>query len=227
MLVEESENLRLVLKDYLKMMGFRVIDYGDGESAIRNYRRDYCDICLLDIGLSRKNEYFTIKELHTLSPELPVIFLSTKDSKEDRIKGFQAGCDDYLTKPFSAEELLLRIEAVLKRYRVNKKRENLKNDIVFNRGNITFNFSNLTLIYGEQIRILTKKEADLLKLLFEHKNKLIPREIFVNEIWGNSKAAMGRSMDVYISKLRSYLTYEPKIELANVHGIGYLLKISE
>lgn len=250
MLVEDSQNLRFVLKDYLEMMGYEVMDYGDGESAIKGYRAGNCNICLLDIGLPQKDGYAVIKELHSLSPDLPVIFVTARDTKEDRIKGFKAGCDDYVTKPFSTEELLLRIEAVLKRYRGENKRNTLHKEIIFNIGDFVFDYSELKLIKGNEIRMLTRKEAQLLKLLYEHKNKLVPREILLKEIWGDSKAAMGRSLDVFLSKIRVYLKseddnipenlisdgkrknryklgHEPKIEVINVHGTGYLLKIRD
>jgi DNA-binding response OmpR family regulator len=249
MLIEDSLNLRLVLKDYFEMMNYEVIDYGDGESAIKGYRNGCCAICLLDIGLPKKDGYAVIKELHSLTPDLPVIFVTAKDSKEDKIKGFKAGCDDYVTKPFSTEELLLRIEAVLRRCGGNNKTDLLQNDVIFTIGDFTFNYSELKLIHGEQIRMLTRKEAQLLKILYEHKNKLVPREILIKEIWGDSKAAMGRSLDVFLSKVRVYLKtdedtpeslnpeggrknkykpgHEPKVEVINVHGTGYLLKIRD
>jgi len=250
MLVEDSQNLRYVLKDYLEMMNFDVIDFGDGESAIRSYKSGLCDICLLDIGLPRKDGYAVIKELHSLTPDLPIIFVTARDTKEDKIKGFKAGCDDYVTKPFSTEELLLRIEAILRRNNNKSKKESLHNEVIFTIGDFAFHFNELKLINGEQVRILTKKEAQLLRLLYEHKNKLVPREVIINEIWGDAKAAMGRSLDVFLSRIRNYLKteeddapnnlnpeggrknkykngYEPKVEVINVHGTGYLLKIRE
>jgi DNA-binding response OmpR family regulator len=251
MLVEDSQNLRLVLKDYFEMMGYDVLDFGDGESAIKGYRNGCCDICLLDIGLPKKDGYVVIKEVHSISPDLPVIFVTERDSKEDRIKGFKAGCDDYVTKPFSTEELLLRMEAILKRCDGgNNKKSILDKEIIFHIGDFIFNYSELKLIKGEEIRMLTRKESQLLKLLYEHKNKLVPREILLREIWGDTKAAMGRSLDVFLSKIRIYLksddddvpetvntgrgrrnkytpTHLPKIEVVNVHGTGYLLRVND
>ena len=250
MLVEDSQNLRLVLKDYLEMMGYEVADYGDGESALKTYQNGSCDICLLDIGLPKKDGYAVIHELHNISPDLPVIFVTAKDTKEDRIKGFKVGCDDYVTKPFSTEELLLRIEAILKRCHANNKKNIIPKEIIFHIGDFIFNYSELILTNGDYVRLLTRKEAQLLKLLYEHKNKLVPREMLIKEIWGDSKAAMGRSLDVFLSKVRTYLKletedtpdhinpdggrknrykagYEPKVEIVNVHGTGYLLKVRE
>jgi DNA-binding response OmpR family regulator len=250
MLVEDSQNLRLVLKDYLEMMGYGVLDFGDGESAIRGYQNGCCDICLLDIELPKKDGYAVMRELRSLSPDLPVIFVTEQDSKEDRIKGFKAGCDDYVTKPFSTEELLLRMEAILRRCNGdNNKKSILDQEVKFTIGDFIFNYSEMKLIKGEDVRMLTRKEAQLLKLLYEHKNKLVPREILLREIWGDSKATMGRSLDVFLSKLRLYLKsdeddvpetvntgrgrrnkfvpkHEPKVEVVNVHGTGYLLRVN-
>ena len=247
MLVEDSQNLRSVLKDYFEMMDYEVVDYGDGESAIKGYRKECCDICLLDIGLPKKDGYAVIRELHSATPNLPVIFVTARDSKEDRIKGFKAGCDDYVTKPFSTEELLLRIEAILRRCGGDNLKNLLVKEIIFNIGDFIFNYSELKLIHGDTVRMLTRKEAQLLKILYDHKNKLVPREILLHEIWGDSKAAVGRSLDVFLSKLRVYLKLEgddapdnlisegrrlkykpgrePNVELVNVHGTGYLLRV--
>jgi len=250
MLVEDSQNLRAVLRDYFEMMNYEVVDYGDGESAIKNYYSGICDICLLDIGLPKKDGYAIINDLHSMNPDLPVIFVTARDSKEDRIKGFKAGCDDYVTKPFSTEELLLRIEAILKRCGVSKTTKSSHSDIIYNIGDFVFNYSEMQLIYKEDVRMLTRKEAQLLKLLYEHKNKLVPRDILMKEIWGDAKAALGRSLDVFLSKLRIYLKleaeysleniniegkrknkfklgHEPKVEIVNVHGTGYLLRIRD
>jgi len=250
MLVEDSQNLRGVLKDYFEMMNYDVIDFGDGESAVKGYHNSLCDICLLDIGLPKKDGYAVINELHSANPDLPVIFVTARDSKEDRIKGFKTGCDDYVTKPFSTEELLLRIEAILRRCGLVERKQNIHNDLILNIGDFVFNYSEMQLIYKENVRMLTRKEAQLLKLLYEHKNKLVPREILMKEIWGESKAALGRSLDVFLSKLRVYIKiedehcsdniniegkrknrfkpgHEPKVEIINVHGTGYLLRIRE
>jgi len=249
-LIEDSQNLRLVLKDYFEMMGYEVADYGDGESALKSYQNGSCDICLLDIGLPKKDGYAVINELHSITPGLPVVFVTGRDSKEDRIKGFKAGCDDYVTKPFSTEELLLRIEAILRRSSESNPKNIIPKEIIFNIGDFVFNYSEMMLIYNEQVRMLTRKEAQLLKVLYEHKNKLVPREVLIKEIWGDSKAASGRSLDVFLPKVRAYFKveeenapdrinpnggrknkyksgHEPKVEVINVHGAGYLLKVRE
>ena len=250
MLVEESLNLRSVLKEYFKMMNYEVVDFGDGESAIKYYQKRGGDICLLDICLPKKDGYAVINALHNISPDLPVIFVTAKDGKEDRIKGFKSGCEDYVTKPFSTEELQFRMEAVLKRCEREHKKGTLNKEGIYHLGNLIFNYSEMKLLKGNQVYLLTRKEAQLLKILYEYKNKLVPREIITKEIWGDSKAATGRSLDVFVSKVRKLLKsdeddvpenlnpkggrrnrykprLEPKVEIINVHGAGYSLIIRD
>ena len=247
MLVEDSQNLRAVLKDYFEMMNYDVIDFGDGESAIKSYKNGCCDICLLNIGLPKKDGYAVFDKLRNVTPELPIIFVTGKDTKEDRLKGVKAGCDDYVTKPFSTEELLLRTEAVLRRRGAEVQKKILHKESVFLLGDIVFNDNELQLTKGERVCLLARKEAKVLKLLYDYKNKLVPREIITKEIWGDSKAASGRSLDVFLSKIRKHLKsleedipqslhtdgsiencIQPsvtKVEIVNVHGAGYLLAI--
>ena len=226
MLIESSENLRFVFKDYLQTMGYHVSDFADGETAMRNYEHGSCDICLLNTELPKKNGYDVIRELHYLTPDLPVIFIAERENKTERIRAFEAGCEDYLPKPFGIDDLLTRVEVVLKRNSVRGKRSNSAAETVFHIGDFTFNYHNKTLSDTLSSKTLTRKEAQLLKLLCEYKNKLIPREIILKELWNESKAANGRSLDVYISKLRLYLQSH-KVEILNVHGNGYLLVISD
>jgi DNA-binding response OmpR family regulator len=226
MLIESSENLRFVLKDCLEKMGYKVSDFADGETAMRSYEHGSCDICLLNTELPKKDGYCVIRELHYITPDLPVIFVTEKERKTERIRAFEAGCEDYLTKPFGIDELLTRIEVVLNRNSIRGKRSNSAAETVFHIGDFTFNYHNKTVSNTLSSRILTRKEAQLLRLLCEYKNKLIPREIILKELWDESKAASGRSLDVYISKLRLYLQSN-KVEILNVHGKGYLLVISD
>jgi len=225
MLVEESRNLRRVLKEYFVMMDFVVKDFGDGKSAIRSYRQDCCDICLIDIDLPKEEGYVILRELHGVTPDLPVVLLSANESKEEKMKGFEAGCEDFITKPFSTDELLLRIETVLKRCeKKQKKSSRLNIENIFKIGDFNFSYNNMTLMNGEYVRMLTRKEAKLLKLLCQHENKPVPREILFKEVWGDTNVVLGRSLDVFISKIRHYLTSDEKIEIVAIHGTGYLLK---
>ena len=224
MLVESSQNLRFVLKDFFETMNYAVVSFGDGESAIRSYKTGFYHICLLDVDLPKKDGYSVNKELHRINPDFPVILLTSSDSKDEKIKCFEAGCHDYVIKPFSTDELLLRVEAILQKSECTGKKNIRHNYDTIQISDFTFNYHNLTLFNDVQSRVLTKKEAQLLRLLHEHQNKLVPREILIKEIWGKSKAVASRSLDVYISKLRSYLISE-KVEIINVHGLGYLLSI--
>jgi DNA-binding response OmpR family regulator len=233
MIVESSQNIPSVLKKFFENLKYEVLVFEDGESAIRGFKRSKCDICLLEVDLPGKDGYRVLAELRNMNPEFPVIFFTSKDSKEDKIKGFTAGCDDYITKPFSIDELLLRMEAVLKRCsKPSRYQMLLTPDIVYFFGDFTFNYSELKLSRGETVQPLTRREAQLLRILYENMNRLVPREVMSREIWGETKTAKGRSLDVYISKIRSYLKtdkeeYENalKVEIVSVHGLGYLLMI--
>ena len=158
--------------------------------------------------------------------DVPIIFLTAKSLKEDRIKGFRSGCDDYITKPFSTEELSLRIQVILKRSMVqglNEKEEPAGFDI----GNYYFDFKNMILRYGTEEKNLTRKENALLKLLCENKDQLLTREAALKSVWGDDDYFIGRSMDVFIAKLRKYLKEDPRISITNVHGIGFRLEVKD
>jgi len=227
MLVIESQNLRAVLKECFKKIDYVIKDFEDGKSAIRGYRHGCCDICLLDIDLSKKDGYEVIKELRCVTPDLPVVFITEKESKDERIKSFEAGCEDYISKPFSTDELLLRLEAILSKCSEKTiKRNTVVQETICNMGEVVINYNEMKLVCGEKVYRLTRKEAELLKILFQHKNKLVPREILLKEIWGDAKAASGRSLDVFISKLRQYFIFNEKVEIVTIHGTGYLLKIT-
>jgi DNA-binding response OmpR family regulator len=249
MLVEDSQNLRYVLKDYFEMLGYEVAEFGDGNSACKAFNRGLFDICILDIIMPERDGYSVMQEIRKLDSEVPVIFLTAKAEKEDRIKGFKLGCDDYVTKPFSTEELSLRIEAILRRTRHHKVTDPLYEEKVYKFGDFVFNYSAMQLIHPKKTRTLTRKEAELLKLLCEHMNKLLPREVILKEVWGDEDYSVGRSMDVFLTKLRSYINiepvkkehlnpnggrhdkylpgFEPKVEICNVHGTGFILKVRE
>ena len=251
MLVEDSQNLRYVLRDYFEMLGYEVADFSDRNSASKAFNRGLFDICILDVMMADKEDGFVLlQEIRKLDSDVPVIFLTAKNSKEDRIKGFKLGCDDYMSKPFSTEELSLRIEAILRRTRRFKEEANpLYDEKIYKFGDFEFNYSAMQLIHPKKTRTLTRKEAELLKLLCEHKNKLLPREVILKEVWGDEDYSVGRSMDVFLTKLRSYITiepvdkehlnpnggrhdkylpgFEPKVEICNVHGTGFILKVRE
>lgn len=250
MLVDDSENLRYVIKDYFELAGYQVVDFKDGEMAAKAYNTGKFDLSIIDIMLPGKDGYTLLQEIRKIDDYTPIVILTSQASKEERIKGFKLGCDDYVAKPFSIEELDLRIQAILKRTRRgNALPKVLYEEKIYKMGNFTFNYSGMQLIHPKITRTLTRKEAELLKLLLDHKNKLIPREIILKEIWGEEDHAVGRSMDVFITKLRSYLhvddeghiapkvqgkrkvvytdNYKPLVEICNVHGTGFMIKVAE
>lgn len=239
LLIEESDNLRAVLKDFFELIKYKVTDFSEGTSALKSLSKEYYDICILDLNIKPHDGFYIMREIAKVDSEIPVILLSSHSEKEFKIKGFKEGCDDFLTKPFSIEELSLRVEAILRRTQKKKneiKRE--KDDTVFYFADFHFNYSTLQLIHPLRTKKLTRKEADLLRLFVLHINNLITRKTIVDEIWGPDNQQMGRSMDVYITKLRSYLNMdmEPKIssdmlvskvEIVNLHGTGFILKVYE
>lgn len=250
MLVDDSENLRYVLKEFLTLSGYEVVDFNDGTVAAKSFNTSIYDLCIIDITEVGKDGFSLLQDIRKIDSDIPIIMLTSSTSKDERIRGFKLGCDDYITKPFSIEELELRIQAILRRCRKNVVAPNhLYEEKIYKLGNFTFNYSGLQLIHPSITRTLTRKEAELLKLLLDHKNKLIPREIIMKEIWGDEDHAVGRSMDVFLTKLRSYLQvddcehimpkvkgkrkvvyqdgYEPLVEICNIHGSGFMIKVKE
>ncbi|MCF8304021.1 MAG: response regulator transcription factor [Bacteroidales bacterium] len=223
LLVEDDPNLSSVLSDYLTMHNYDITLAYDGEAGWTEYKQKTFDLCILDIMLPKKDGFALAKEIREIDKNIPIIFLTAKGMKEDRIKGFQTGCDDYITKPFSSEELGYRIEAILRRCEMPPPSEDKQ--YIYSLGNVRFDPSNLRLYTSSGEKNLTPKEAALLKLLFEHQNNLLPREKALKEIWGDDDYFIGRSMDVFISKLRKYLKDEPSISIVNVHGAGFKLEI--
>ncbi|MBR4135656.1 MAG: response regulator transcription factor [Bacteroidales bacterium] len=250
LLVDDSENLLYVIKDYLELSGYVVYDFMDEKIAERSLSTHSYNLCIIDIMSKGRESFSLLQEIRKNNDLLPVIILTANTSKEDRIKAFKYGCDDYITKPFSIEELELRMRAILRRCSlITNKATAIYEDKIYHMGNFEFNFSSMQLIHPKKTRTLTRKEAHLLQLLLEHKNKLIPREIILKEIWGEEDHSVSRSMDVFLTKLRSYLMiddeshilpkqegkrktiyedgYEPLVEIVNFHGAGYMLKVRE
>ncbi|MDR2978905.1 MAG: response regulator transcription factor [Bacteroidales bacterium] len=249
LLVEDSNNLRFVLRDYFEILDYEVIDFGESVAAMKTFEEGKYDICLLDIMMPDRDGFSLIQDIKRIDPEVPVVFLTAKANKEDKIKGFKLGCDDYITKPFSTEELALRIEAILRRTQKlpRKVEKTLYEEKIYIFGDFEFNYSAMQLTHPTRTRTLTRKEAELLKLLCEHQNKLLPREVILKEIWGEEDYSIGRSMDVFLTKLRSYINiekvpdeylnpeggrrdkykpgFEPRVEICNVHGTGFILKV--
>lgn len=220
LLAEDDENLGLLLKEYLVAKGFDATLFPDGEAAYKGFMKDHYDICILDIMMPKKDGFTLAKDIRTVNAEVPVIFLTAKNLKDDVLEGFKLGADDYITKPFSMEELIFRIEAILRRTAQDTQSQNQQ---IYKLGRYTFDTRKQTLTNGEDVVKLTTKESDLLKLLSQNANKVLERNFALKSIWIDDNYFNARSMDVYITKLRKHLKDEPTVEIINVHGKGYKL----
>ncbi len=220
LLAEDDENLGLLLKEYLVAKGYDADLYPDGEAAYKGFMKEHYDICILDIMMPKKDGFTLAKDIRIVNADIPVIFLTAKNLKEDVLEGFNLGADDYITKPFSMEELILRIEAILRR---TAQESQSNSQQVFTLGKYTFDTRKQTLSEGENMVKLTTKESDLLKLLCQNANKVLERNYALKSIWIDDNYFNARSMDVYITKLRKHLKDEPTVEIINVHGKGYKL----
>ena len=225
LLVEDDPNLSMVLQDYLELQGYRILHCKDGVEGSDVFSKGRFDLCILDIMMPKKDGFTLAEEIRRIDEDIPIIFLTAKSMKEDRIKGFKSGCDDYITKPFSTEELSLRIKAIMKRCMV---RVDSKDDVkIYRIGKYTYDHENMLLIYEEDEKTLTRKENALLKLLVDNMNQLLTREKTLKIVWGDDDYFIGRSMDVFIAKLRKYLKKDPSISITNVHGTGFKLEVKE
>ena len=219
LLVEDDESLGMMLTDYLNMKGFSVEHAVNGRDGLTRFRKGDYDLCLLDVMMPEMDGFTLGKKIKNQTPEMPLIFLTAKSLKIDVLKGFNLGADDYIKKPVDEEELVARIHAVLNR---SQKPPALTDD-VYEIGKFTFDVANQRLSTTADERYLTEMEAHLLKLLCEYKENLLPREYVLKTIWGKSDYFTRRSMDVFISKLRKYLSSDSSISITNVHGSGFIL----
>ncbi|PSK94684.1 response regulator transcription factor [Taibaiella chishuiensis] len=223
LLVEDDSSLGFVIKDNLEENGYEVIFSSDGESGWQQFMRHNVDICLLDVMLPKKDGMALAAQIRKKNEKIPILFLTAKSMDEDRIAGFKAGGDDYITKPFNMEELLLRIEVFLKRTR-KKANEGVER---FELGKLEFDYNNLLLIDGAHKQQLTQKEADLLQYLCLHTNTVVKREDILLNVWGKEDYFLGRSMDVFMTKIRKYLRDVEGVELQTVHGVGFKLVLQK
>ena len=217
LLAEDDQNLGSLLKEYLEMKGYLADLYPDGEKAYKGFTKEHYDLLLLDVMMPVMDGFTLASEVRQINKEIPIIFLTAKALKEDVLEGFAIGADDYITKPFSMEELLFRIEAILRRTRFGKDSETH----LFPLGKYNFDSQKQTLTIGDNSQKLTTKESELLKLLCSHKNKVLERNFALRTIWFDDNYFNARSMDVYITKLRKYLKEDPSVEIINVHGKGF------
>jgi len=224
LLAEDDKNLGNILQAYLEAKGYPAVLCANGKIAYETFKRDDFDFCVLDIMMPEMDGFTLAKKIRKIDKDVPILFLSAKAMQEDRIHGFEVGADDYLTKPFSMEELLLRIQAIMRR---SETSTNEKNKSVFTFGKYTFEYNRQILIFDKKEQKLTSKEAELLKLLCENMNNVLDRTIALNKIWFDDSYFNARSMDVYVTKLRKYLKEDSNVELINVHGVGFKLVVSE
>jgi two-component system, OmpR family, response regulator len=220
LLAEDDENLGSLLREYLIAKKYNADLYSNGELAYKNFVKRHYDLCILDIMMPVKDGYTLAKEIRMTNAEIPIIFLTAKSQKEDILEGFKAGCDDYISKPFSMEELIYRIEAILRR---TNKMGKFNAQKEFAIGQYHFDTEKQLLSYGDKIFKLTTKETELLKLLCLNKNSILERNFALKTIWIDDNYFNARSMDVYIAKLRKYLKEDPAIEIINIHGKGFKL----
>ncbi len=227
LLVEDDPNLSIVIKDYLEMLNYNTTLCKDGEEGLTEFTNGSYNLVILDIMMPKKDGFTVAEDIRKFDEQTPIIFLTAKSLKEDRIRGFQVGCDDYIAKPFSTEELTLRIKAILKRCLMAQNGGANNDQKVFAIGNYTFDYGNMLLTLEDIEKTLTRKEAALLKLLCIYENKLLTRETALKSVWGDDDYFIGRSMDVFITKLRKHLKDDPKIHITNVHGAGFKLEVEQ
>jgi DNA-binding response OmpR family regulator len=221
LLVEDDKNLGLVIRDFLEISGFQVELKENGKEGLDEFKRGVYDLILLDIMLPLLDGFTVAEEIRKTDCETPIIFLTARSMKEDKLKGFRVGGDDYITKPFSTEELKLRINAILRRARRNVDQKSS----VYSIGHYTFDYANHILSSSQDERQLTKREAELLRLLCLNMNNVLRRDLALKTIWGEDDYFMGRSMDVYITKLRKMLGGDPAVSIVNIHNTGFRLEV--
>jgi DNA-binding response OmpR family regulator len=219
LLVEDDANLGSITSQYLKAKGFNCHWEENGELGYQSFVKNEYDLVILDVMMPVKDGFSTAKDIRGIDKNIPIIFLTAKSMKEDTLKGFEIGGDDYLTKPFNMDELVARINAILKR--VSTDSNSYFDDLEI--GKLTFNPKMQILSMGDFSVTLTTKESDLLTLLYRNKNNILDRNHALKAIWGDDNYFNGRSMDVYIAKLRKYLKQDDQIQIINVHGRGFKL----
>ena len=223
LLCEDEESLGMLLREYLQAKGYDAELYLDGEAGYRAFMKGHFDMCLFDVMMPKMDGFTLAKEIRLVNQDIPIIFLTAKNLKDDILDGFKVGADDYLTKPFSMDELVFRMEAILRRVKGKTK----KIQTVYQLGKYIFDTQRQSLTIGDENAKLTTKECELLALLCAHSNQVLERELALKTIWIDDNYFNARSMDVYITKLRKHLRADPRIEINNVHGKGYRLIVPE
>ncbi|MFN8242786.1 MAG: response regulator transcription factor [Ferruginibacter sp.] len=221
LLAEDDLSLGFVIKDNLQDAGYEVSHCPDGEAAWQQFQKKDFDICLLDINMPARDGFSLTKKIRQQSDVIPIIFLTAKSLQEDKIKGFQTGADDYITKPFSMEELLMRMDVFLRR--TKKLQADSREE--YQLGKLRFAFNELKIYNGDEVTTLTQRESDLLRFFAQHPNKILKREEVLLNVWGKDDYFLGRSMDVFITKLRKHFKNDPALVLETIHGVGFRLHV--
>ncbi|MFK7951364.1 MAG: response regulator transcription factor [Ekhidna sp.] len=222
LLVEDDDSFGYILKEYLEINDFNVTLAKDGKIGFRTFQQHSFDLCLLDVMMPLKDGFTLAKEIREIDQEIPFMFLTAKVLKVDKLRGFRLGCDDYIVKPIDEELLIARIKALIKR----TVSENLIDDKTdYQIGHYSFDFNNQSLRINSEMKRLTEKEAKILKLLCENEGQVLDRNKALKSVWGHSDFFNRKSMDVFIHKLRQYLKDDPKVQIVNVHGKGFVLQI--
>jgi DNA-binding response OmpR family regulator len=222
LICEDDPNLGMVLKNYLELNDYDVVLERDGRMGLVAFQREKFDLCLLDVMMPNVDGFTLAEDIRDINPDVPLFFITAKTMKEDIIQGYKLGADDYITKPFDSEVLLLKIKAILKRNEeLNPGNVNVEYDL----GSYHFNPKLRELSHNGNTQTLSPKENELLKLLTEYRNDLLARDIALKKIWGSDTYFNGRSMDVYIAKLRKYLKDDEKLKIVNIHGNGFMLEV--
>lgn len=219
LLVEDEIDFQQVLSEYLTLSGFTVLKANHGRHGLEVYHKEHIDICILDVMMPVMDGFTMAEQVRKIDPDMPILFLTAKNQKEDKLRGLRIGADDYITKPFEAEELVLRIHNILRRSVGNKE----ENDRV---GTMDLKMDELKLVSDKATYQLTIREAELLAYLSKNKDQVVSREQVLEKLWGKNDYFMGRSMDVFVSRIRKYLQDDPELELETIRGVGYILRTS-
>ena len=223
LLAEDDLHLGMLLVDYLEAENFIVKLCKDGELALKTFSENTFDICLFDVMMPKMDGFTLAKEIRKINTQIPIIFLTAKSMKEDKLKGYSIGGDDYLTKPFDEEELLWKINAIIRR----APEILMTNKEVIEIGKYKFDQKNQALIFNDTIKRVTEKESNIIKYLSDHRNKIIKREDMLLELWGENDYFLGRSLDVFITKIRKYLKEDPNLTIENIFGVGFIFNAVE
>lgn len=223
LLVEDDTNLGNLLQDSLEIKGYEVVLKRNGEDAFNDFKVNKYDMCIFDVMMPKKDGFTLAKEVRRMNSQVPIIFLTAKALKEDTIEGLKLGADDYMTKPFSMEELALRMDNIFKRM----PKTEVSTQSKFKIGQFDFDNTMRVLKIGDKETKLTTKESELLKMLAIYLDRVLEREVALNAVWGTDSYFAGRSMDVYIAKLRKYLKDDPAVEILNIHGTGFKMIVKK